>query len=497
MKKIILFSLIILFTFRGINAQQGIIIIPPLIVAGGSQYGSVKPRIALLHDTLPVVCWTSNKPTGNIFFSKWNGTGFSTPVKATPPGFDFAYANPSDGPTIAVKGDTVFITFFYYWNGISKIYLVRSVDGGTTFGDTVRVDHQTGTDFEPYSPFVTIAADGNPYVAFEMSTSTGSSPQQMFCKSGDDGNTFSNEISVNTPAPGKPCECCPPFLLIKDSVVYCFYRNNISNIRDIWCSVSDDSGASFDTVFRIDFTNYLINGCPSQGPEAIFSGDSIIAVWTGKPSGGNARIYAGVFHAGTFTVGDNIIVDPLLTGNAVQWNPVIAGRNDTIAVAWEDTRTLEKACYLAFSTSGFYGFGNAIQISDSGAAGPRLTPSLAYRNGVFHIVYQDDENNQVIYRKLILNNQTGVAQVHETVPDITLFPNPISGKASIRLSLPDNEKFELRILDPAGRIVYRQTDLTGRNIILARITLPPGIYSVVLAGDKGVVKTFKLVSLSQ
>ena len=210
MKKLLLSFIFILFSFISFSQSAVLQLYPPIVVAGGSTYSSIKPRIALVNDSIPIIMWGKPSPAGKIFVSKWNGTSFTLPLQVSPSALN-TYTNANDGPNIAAKGDTVFVTYFSMAGVITKIYLNSSYDAGTTFSDTVRVDNQYPTSGKyAYSPFVAIAPGGNPFMCYETSTSTLALPEQLFNKSLDGGLSFSAEINANTAAPGEPCECCPP-----------------------------------------------------------------------------------------------------------------------------------------------------------------------------------------------------------------------------------------------------------------------------------------------
>ncbi|MEW6470258.1 MAG: T9SS type A sorting domain-containing protein [Bacteroidota bacterium] len=457
---------------------------PPIVVAGGTTYNSTKPRIALVNDSIPIISWGKPSPGGKVFVSKWNGTGFTTPLQVSPAALN-TYTNANDGPNIAAKGDTVYITYFSMAGVITKIYVHHSYDGGITFSDTVRADNQyPNVNKYAYSPFVAIAPGGDPYLCYETSTSTLSFPQQLFNKSGDGGQSFAAEVSASDSAPGEPCECCPPSIALKDSMVYMLYRNNINNLRDIYCAVSSNYGNSFDTAVRIDYSYWYINGCPSQGPEPYIWNDTLVGVWMSDP-GSFARINIGTMHAYTLQFGDSYYADTSVAPGTVQRHPSIAGNGDTIGIAWDDNRYGSGTdCFISVSLNGTAGFGNTVMINDSAVLGNQVTPHIAYHNGTFHIVYQNVAGNQVIYRRAKITGALGDGEISAEDIQVKVFPNPASEAVTFQLPSAIQGDMVLKIYDASGRVLGQHM-FSGTRFVMERGHLASGIYFYTLASDKG------------
>jgi hypothetical protein len=486
-KLLSLLALVFCFQFGNSQSPQ-IFLSPQQVVAGGSTYGSVKPRIVLTRNNIPLVMWS--RANGIIYSSRWNGSGFSAPVQVTPTGV-LCYTNSNEGPHIAARGDTVFVSFFSLPMTSSKIYLVKSIDGGLTWQDTVRADHQPPAT-PGYTPAVAIDPLGNPYVVFEKATQTMQNPSQMCNRSTDGGQTFSMEVSANAPAPGIPCECCPPMILQKNNSVYVMYRNNINNLRNIHLTHSGDSGQSFTQNIQIDSTNWVLNGCPSAGPEAIWNGDSIFSVWMSQV-GGNGRIILGRMHGGTLQSNRHRIIDYQNQMSIVQRHPSIAGSGDTLAVCWDDNRANSNiSCFVSFSTSGVSGLGQSVVwLSDSvfSATGNQQVPSVAFGNGIFHFVFQSAFTNEVIYRKGTFTGLS-VSETHQNL-QVTIFPNPGSDFVFVQTSKPG---FSYRMLDVKGQEIKSEVRVSGDQTELDIQDLPKGIYffECNFGGERVVRKMVKL-----
>lgn len=430
-------------------AQTSLFFSNPVQVSTGDQYGSIRPRIALKGNDVPVVVWGKGNPK-NIFISSLNGSSFTTPVQVNPSGVS-AYAGLNDGPNIAAEGSVVFVVYSSSLNNDGVAYCMKSIDGGQTFQDTVRVDQLQTQAETAYSPHVVIDETGNPVVAFEKG---GVSPfEQMVGRSTDGGLSFGTSVSGSTLSPGEACECCPPMLCVKDSTVVLLYRNNDNDIRDIYASTSFDWGQSFNQNFNIDTSNWYFPACPTQGPYGILNNDSLAAVWVSGGSGESRALYC-TFNYVTQTLGAEHFIDTVVPANTQQRSVVIEGNGDTLAVAWYDNRTGDKDCYLKYTVSGMANMSSTYVINTA-TEGHQVNPHLAFAKGVFHITWQDQQTGTVWYRSAQIV-PVGVEEVTQTAAVLKVFPNPATPGAAIFLA-PEVKisEGEALLKDLSGQILYK------------------------------------------
>jgi hypothetical protein len=96
-------------------------------------------------------------------------------------------------------------------------------------------------------------------------------------------------------------------------------------------------------------------------------------------------------------------------------------------------------------------------------------PSLAFRNGIFHLVYVDATSRQVLYRKGILTGSSPSYQPTEIgASGISVFPNPVD-YGGFWIKSETNELLEISLYD-----------VFGKNIISQK----PGKYEAVVPTDK-------------
>jgi hypothetical protein len=450
----------------------------PVEVADGTVYGSIKPQIALANGN-PLVLFGEGGSTPNVYISRWNGTGFTTPMIVNPSGMT-PWVSTSDGPVIATSGDTVFVAYIESISTRPKIYIQRSLDGGATFGDTVRVDQLQNNNLE----FISLAVGpaGNPSISFIKTDLSWANPEQVVVVSTDGGQTFTPEVNASSMAPGVPCECCPSSMVIEGNKEVLVFRNNDNNTRDVYASISNDGGNTFTSMVDIDFANWYVNYCPSSGPVNLISGDTLLAVWMTEAQGGMARINIGSLDLPTLQVGVNVEVDNNVAANVAQNYPDLAGSNDTLGVVWQDNRFSVTEYFLSVSVDGTSGFKQAMSLSDT-ISGMQRLPQIEYDNGVFHIVYQDYSANRVMYLTATLTG--GFNGVNEEVKqfEMSLSPNPVIAESIVQINRSTNEPLHLNVHDQLGRLVQNYPNVIGQQVVIKKGSLKKGVYFLSIEGN--------------
>ena len=79
------------------------------------------------------------------------------------------------------------------------------------------------------------------------------------------------------------------------------------------------------------------------------------------------------------------------------------------------------------------------------------------------------------------------SEVFETIP--YLYPNPVQDRINIAISLKKQAPVNIKIMDPAGRLVAAESyDITGREVLAIDLTdLPAGIYLMKIEADQEVI----------
>lgn len=425
MKKSI-FLFISSFTVITISAQtSGINWSSPIDVGVGATHNNIYPRLTLTNNDIPLVVWEDNSPA-KVYSSRKNGATFDTPIAINNSGISPWVANWS-GAEVSSSGDTAFIVFTSMPVLSGKAYAVRSIDGGISYSDTVRIDQVVGQ--LPSFPSVVVMPGGNPIVNY-MSSDAGTmlNTEYTVSKSIDGGLTFLPSVTpVN---PGNVCECCPGTMAISGNTQVLLYRNNITDLRDMWASFSTDASISFPISTEIDTTNWFITSCPSSGPSGVIAGDSLVYTWMSDATG-DSRIYIGTMNINDQQMGQHRQIYPV--GSSTQNNPVIAGKGDTLGLVWLGYNGTSQEVLFTCSFTGAAGLGNVIDTLTKGLSGHQSRPDIAFNNGKFHIVYSNSVGTQVKYVEGTYVTNLSVDEITNNGTTIEVYPNPSRDKISFKV----------------------------------------------------------------
>lgn len=472
MKKIIL-GILLLTTCAFHSFGQSILWNTPTTVAMGSMYSNVYPRLTLMTNDIPLVAWGSLS-TDKVYTSQWTGTSFSTPITINPTGV-IPFLASWAGAEIASSGDTAFVVFSTMVGEGGEIYSLRSVDGGQSFEDTVRVD-QIGTYIARF-PTVAVGLGGNPVVNFMRLNSDGSGAEYDVARSMNGGTSYLPSTTPSLGAPGEVCDCCPAAITTSGDKHVLMYRNNDNNIRDNWASFSTDGSANYTSSAAIDLNLWMLMACPSSGPSGIIVGDSLLSTWMSA-----GEVYIGSTNINDQQIGINRKLFQAGSGN--ENFPIIAGSGDTLGVIWENNASGSVDILFSYSVTGLSGLGVMVDTLTNTIAGNQTRPDLAFSNGKFHLVYRDGSN--VHYLNGTIAN---TASLPETILATDLDFIAVQKDGAIEIKVQSNVKSDasIELVNSVGQ------KITGQKIQLNRgettVTLPynreNGIHYLVLTTKTG------------
>ncbi len=439
--------LIAFFLPLGAGAQPILSWLPPMTI-GTPNNSNLHPRIALDGKGDPLVIW-GDAQADRGWFAAWNGTGFTSPVSLNPsslPVFTASWA----GPQLATHGDTVYVVFKKKPENVdtNHVFIRRSFDGGLSFDPPVRVDYIA--DSLSRFPAVTTNAAGHPVVSFMKFDPGFGNPRWNVTRSNDYGLTFQPDIPASGYSGGIVCDCCPGSFAASGDDIAVLYRDNLNNLRNSWAGISTDGGASFPGGIQVDQTNWVINSCPSSGPDGVLVGDTLISVFMSEASG-NTRVYwsKSVLPGLSFVAGGNITgpVPGLLTQNY----PRIAGDGTAVAIVWKQNSGGTDQVLARFAVNVENGFPAPYDTVALGSAGSLANADVAVSPVAVHVVWQGNGGN-LWYRKGIYST-TGMdlPAVHRS---LQVYPNP--AREMLFVDLPGTAKW--KITDLAGG-----TMLSGHN----------------------------------
>ncbi|MBD3638356.1 MAG: exo-alpha-sialidase [Crocinitomicaceae bacterium] len=437
----------------------------PIPVATG--YGYYHPQIEITNDGFPAVIWTDFN-ANNIYFSKHNGTDFDTPVTLNPPNLDVQSYNWS-GPDISIDGDNVYVVFRSLGYETGHVYMVKSTNNGTTWSDTIRVD-DLPTGFGQYPDIV--ALNDTVWVTMMDHDNGGANPEYVVTRSTDGGTTWEPAVAAGSLWAGEACDCCQPEIVANDNYVIVFFRNNLSNIRDIKAVVSFDRGATFTGQFSVDDHMWSIAGCPSIGPDArMMTADKVLCVYRTYVSN-TAKIFINEYDVNNDVSVDLIEVSAdASTGPLINY-PQMDYRNGDLGVVWEGSGNSIDVFFNA-STTGASGLdpANAINITDASVS--QNKPDIIIdANGKFHIVYADSDGQDIKYVQ-VTNSGAGLEEMD--VFHTSVYPAPATEVVTFKFDNPEQQKFTFELYALNGTRL-QQITASGSQYVLNRGDLAAGTY---------------------
>ncbi len=458
-----------------VAAQQASVSWGPVIDVNTPGEGGLRPRIALNAAGAPVVLWGGSGPAAN-HVAVWNGSGFSAPVEVSMPGCEPAVAEWM-GSSIAANGNTLWVVMKATPEETRPVYVRRSDDGGLTWGDTLRVD-PLGDGVSRF-PSITVPDADRPVVQYMRFDSGYFGARQVTARL--NGPAFDPPVQVSDPfLSGDVCDCCPNQVEALGDRVVALYRHAAGDERVMWGAASDDAGATFPLGALLDTTGWDLNVCPSSGPDAYLTGDSVRYVWMSGANNG-AKVYVGSAHAATLGLGPQRLVHPGQPLGRQQNFPRIAGTADTLGVVWQQSQSGQQEVLFAWSVSGPAGLGVPDTVNLD-LSGPQRTPDIGYANGAFHLVWSEGVD-QVRYRKATITSGVGLAE--PLARNVRVWPDPTTDL--LRLEGRWNSA---EVCDVTGRTVLRPSMQEG---VINVEALPPGTYVLRLRASGGAqaVTTFR------
>jgi len=476
MKKLLFLS--ILFWGAQLLAQTGISWSDPINVANNS-FKNNHPRIVLDGQGNPMVLFGTNN--NKAMFSRWNGSGFTTPVAVNPTSTP-VFADSWAGPDITASGDTVYVVYKKTpeTSDTNHIFIRRSFNGGQTFDNQVQVD-QIGDSVSRF-PTVTTDGNGNPLVAFMKFNPSFGEARWVVAKSTDHGASFLPDVLASRYSGGDVCDCCPATITSSDNTVAMLYRDNLSDIRDSWAGISTDNGNSFPTGINIDQQNWMLMMCPSSGPDGVIIGDTLYTVFMSGASG-KYLVYDNKNALSETESAQSQLITTNNTGIAQQNYPRIAHSGLAVAQVWKQLRSNQAEVGLRFTTNIHQGFPANYEVVATNASNSIANADVALADGVIHLIWEDENSGTVKYRRGTFNPASSITELY-TKEGTRIFPNPANDQISLILPFPGR----YFIYNGYGQIISEGIT-NGKDPIRLNIAhWPEGIYSIT--GTDSPAKTF-------
>lgn len=382
-----------------------------------SASGNEHPRIVSDAAGNPLVLWGH---VNRAMFSRWNGSGFTTPVMLNPPTMTIAGASWM-GPDIASHGDTIYVVFKQAPedSDTCHIWCIHSFNGGNSFSPSVRVDN-IGDSLSRF-PAVTIDAQGNPIIGFMKFDPSFGDERWVVAKSTDFGSTFSIDVKASgwSSPTSTVCNCCPGTVVCSGNTVAMIYRDNKSDIRNTWAGVSFNGANSFSGGMGIDGQNWYITYCPASGPDGVIIGDTLYSTFMSGASG-MSRVYYSKSSLSAMTGSTGILLTGNILGLTGQNYPHIATNGTALAIVWPQVVNGNDQCILRFTNNILNGLPagyDTVDLDNVTNADVALTENKIY------VVWEDDNSGTIKFRSGIFTPATGIHELSRGL-SLSVYPNP-------------------------------------------------------------------------
>lgn len=471
MKKIITTLSCICFVY---SALSQIVYWEPEIEVASSTYGNKSPRIVVDGSGEPVVAWGDN--SDNLYVAVWNGTGFNTPVVAN--GSIPALSGSNFGPDIAAYGDTIYAIFQEDPPTSGGIYMVRSEDGGASFGAAVQVDN-IGPNL---SEFVHVEVDdqGHPLALFNEFDPGWGNARWSLARSNDFGASFVQDTTVSGWSGGAlgsqlACECCPASIDVSGNTVAVAYRDNDANVRDTWVAVSTDNAVSFSSGMDVDQLGWLIMSCPTTGPDCKIVGDTLYTVFMNSASG-QGHVYYSKSELSSMTGGTATEITTQFTGLNKQNYPRLSIVGNQGVVCWQQTVNGDQqivASYTSNIENGFPAMYDTIAAAYGSISDVEMTSDYIY------VAWRDYQTNRVKFRRGLI----GFASNSELdAVNIEVYPNPT--KDAWLVDVESLEVISYSFYSLSGELIESET-VSSSKFLLGEEDLPAGSYYLRIQTSEG------------
>jgi len=454
---------------KSLNAQ--LLISDPISVTDGDiSFGRMSPKLALNENGELLVFWmrTANKA---FFISTLIDGEFSTPTQIPFGGLNPNMWNGSLGPNMAAHGDHVYVTFEVYGDAI---YVTHSSDGGTTWDLPVSA-FVPPTGRRATIPTIAVDTEGQPYIAYVNTNASEQDAYYGMVKSENFGQNFLSEVNASENTAGtEVCECCNGHISVdSEGNVYIAFRNNNNNLRDNWLVKSTDGGASFESAFDVDETDWMISACPTNGPNFAIMDDLVITTFYSGAGSSGAGVYFSAFTPSTSLVGPTTELP--LTDNTFsnQNRPKVHGSGSTYALVWQEFTDNSWDIAMSVSTTGPEGLTEDPFLLTSLPSSQQFA-SIIYDGEFFHTVYEDNASNTLLYQNVGFGN---VNVKEDNDLSFSIQPNPATNV--VQLTRKTNKLASILIIDIYGRTLFSDSTL-DKKTNLDVSNLITGFYTIVV-----------------
>lgn len=308
---------------------------------------------------------------------------------------------------IVADNGNIYIT----WNLAEGILFSRSIDGGNTFSEAVRVNHDVTypSNYKAYNPDIALGGSGEIYIVWHdyrawATDASYTSPVDVYIsKSTDGGLTWGTSVKATNGSGYYPWHNKPRIAVDKNNgniyVTFTDYNRYYpqGDARDVSFARSINGGVSFEPQQKIDDSGMTVAQKWSSIDVDQASGDVYVALQDARLGREDVYVTKSVDNGQIF--GANVLVNDVT--DIDQEEPDIqVDSSGNIFVVWKDWRDdLDRAnapydnhIYLAKSTDGGATYSASVKITDEymqAKDGFVYPPHVAVNANEIHVVWHD------------------------------------------------------------------------------------------------------------
>lgn len=238
-------------------------------------FPGTQPQLAAVGDRVFLTFGQDN--VVSVVRSDDGGQTFGQPVRLVVPGR--VSLGMHRGPRIAVTNSAVMVAVVAGTKGGGSdgdLLLYRSTDGGSTFAAPVVINDVAGSPREGLHAF---AADANGLAVLAWLDLREKGTRIFTAVSRDHGATWSADRLAYASPSGSVCECCHPSLALgPDGSVAVMFRNSLAGNRDMYVVRSRD-GVKYAAAEQSGTGSWKLDACPMDGGAVALAGDDVVSVW--------------------------------------------------------------------------------------------------------------------------------------------------------------------------------------------------------------------------
>jgi hypothetical protein len=280
---------------------------------------------------------TAEDKTATLRFARLEGGRWGAP-RTVASGRDW-FVNWADHPSVTAAADGSLFAHWLVNNPGSSGYgygirIARSADAGLTWTEIFKEGLEHKSD---YAGFVTLLPEGNRVTAVYL-TPTPAPPHPAGAGDGHDAphvKTFAvarfgqgGTLLSNQAVDGDVCTCCSTSVVPTADGLIAAYRDHNGPVRDI--SVVRLANGNWTEPARVHADNWLIDGCPTNGPALAASGRRTAIAWF-TAAGEVPRVRLASSTNGGASFAAPVVIDG---GQPVGWPGLVMLDDGSVVVSW-------------------------------------------------------------------------------------------------------------------------------------------------------------------